>query len=383
MDLKKPAILSISLLTVMTNASVAPILGLISQSFPTAGQTLVTQVLTIPSLVMIVFSIISGQLVKVIPKKVVLALGLCIYLAGAAFSAASDSIAELIFFRALTGAGGGLIVPLASSLITDFYNGKERAKMIGYSSFTSYAGAAFAPLLAGWVAGEKWQNAFYIYFVALAVLVFTMLFVPFKPAQQHQSAGHSPFKLNLPVLFMAFTGCAVYVIFYLMPSDVSFLIQKIEGGNATYAAALLAIEVIAAALAGVLFSQYTRKLNGRAFPLGFGLMAVGFFLIFVSSAFSMILVGMIIIGLGIGTLRPLIILRTSQVTAPGSMTSAFALVNSGFSLGQFISPFFYFAIASIFTVQDPSQNYLIAASIMLAAGVLSFVGLSSRAKRSL
>jgi MFS family permease len=382
MDLKKPAILSISLLTVMTNASVAPILGLISQSFPTAGQTLVTQVLTIPSLVMIVFSIISGQLVKVIPKKVVLALGLCIYLAGAAFSAASDSIAELIVFRALTGAGGGLIVPLASSLITDFYNGKERAKMIGYSSFTSYAGAAFAPLLAGWVAGEKWQNAFYIYFVALAVLVFTMLFVPFKPTQQ-KSAGHSPLKLNLPVLFMAFAGCAVYVIFYLMPSDVSFLIQKIEGGNATYAAALLAIEVIAAALAGVLFSQYTRKLNGRAFPLGFGLMAVGFFLIFVSSAFSLILVGMIIIGFGIGTLRPLIILRTSQVTAPGSMTSAFALVNSGFSLGQFISPFFYFAITSIFTIQDPSQNYLIAASIMLAAGVLSVVGLSSRAKRSL
>jgi MFS family permease len=111
-------------------------------------------------------------------------------------------------------------------------------------------------------------------------------------------------------------------------------------------------------------------------------MAVGFFLIFVSSAFSMILVGMIIIGFGIGTLRPLIILRTSQVTAPESMTSAFALVNSGFSLGQFISPFFYFAIASIFTVQDPSQNYLIAASIMLAAGVLSVVGLSSRAKRS-
>ena len=255
--------------------------------------------------------------------------------------------------------------------------------MIGYSSFASYAGAAFAPLLAGWIAGEKWQNAFYIYFLAFGVLAFTMLFVPIKPAYQDQTAGLSPMKMNLPALLMAFTGCAVYVIFYLMPSDVSFLIQKITGANPTYAAALLAIEVIAASLAGVLFSQYTRKLNGRAFPLGFGLMAIGFLLVYAFSAFSLILVGMIIIGFGIGTLRPLIILRTSQVTPQGSMTSAFALVNSGFSLGQFISPFFYYAIASLFTIQDPSQNYLIAASIMLAAGVLSTVGFTLRGKRSL
>jgi len=74
MDLKKPAILSISLLNVMTNSALAPILVLISRSFPEAGPTLIRQVMTIPSIMIILFSIISGQLEKVLPKKAILAM---------------------------------------------------------------------------------------------------------------------------------------------------------------------------------------------------------------------------------------------------------------------------------------------------------------------
>ena len=212
MDMKKTAILSVSLLTIMTNAAMAPMLGLISQSFPQAGPTLIKQVMTIPSLMIIIFSIISGLLVRFLTKKNVLAIGLIIYLAGTFLAAGTNSIGVLILYRALMGAGAGLIVPLASSLITDFYSGEERAKMMGYSSFTSYAGAALGPLLAGWIARERWQNAFYIYLTALFVFLVTMLFIPNKPVQKKEIKENQKLPLSTPVLLMGLLACFIYVI---------------------------------------------------------------------------------------------------------------------------------------------------------------------------
>jgi len=228
MDLKKPAILSISLLTVMTNAAIAPMLRLISASFPAASPTLIKQVVTIPSLMIIIFSIISGQLERFLTKKAILAIGLYGYLAGAFFSAMSTSIMGLVIFRAVMGAAAGLIVPLASSLISDFYTGKERAQMVGYSSFTSYFGAAFAPILASWIGNEKWQNTFYIYITALFVLLFTMVCIPNKQKLRAHSETGSHTKLNFMICLLAFTGCILYVIFYLIPTDISFLIAYFE-----------------------------------------------------------------------------------------------------------------------------------------------------------
>ena len=178
MDKKKPAILSISFLAVMTNAAVAPMLGLISRSFPEAGKTLIKQVLTVPSLMIIIFSIVSGQLVRWLSKKVVLGVGLAVYMCGAVLSYGAGAINQLILFRAMMGAGAGIVAPLASSFITEFYSGKERAEMVGYSTFASYISAAVAPLLIGWFVSSRWQDAFYIFSISIVIFVLTMAFIP-------------------------------------------------------------------------------------------------------------------------------------------------------------------------------------------------------------
>ena len=161
MDLKKAAILSISLLIVIANAAVSPLLGLISVSFPEASTTLVKQVVSLPSLMMIFFSIISGQFVHIFSKKPVLALGLSIYTVGGIGAYWTSTIFGLLIFRALLGAGTGLILPLATSLITDFYSGEERAKMVGYSTSISYIGAAISPIITGWFVNTNWRDAFF------------------------------------------------------------------------------------------------------------------------------------------------------------------------------------------------------------------------------
>ncbi|MDO9546764.1 MAG: hypothetical protein Q7J07_08475 [Pelolinea sp.] len=82
MKFKRAAILSLSILTIMSTDTVAPLVGQISASFPDVNPTLIKQTITLPSLMMIFFSLISGQLVKVISKKAIIAIGLGLYTFG-------------------------------------------------------------------------------------------------------------------------------------------------------------------------------------------------------------------------------------------------------------------------------------------------------------
>ena len=79
---KKIAILSISLLLIMSGAAIAPALGNISDTFSGSSGLLIKMILTISSLMIVPSSIISGKLVEKVKKKSLLIAGISIYLVG-------------------------------------------------------------------------------------------------------------------------------------------------------------------------------------------------------------------------------------------------------------------------------------------------------------
>lgn len=212
---------------------------------------------------------------------------------------------------------------------------------------------------------------FFIYLIALGVLVFTGINIPRGKKDAHFNKKIQGKKVTLSIAKLSILGCAVYAVFFLMPTDVAFLIRTIAGTDVSSAAALLAIEILAASFAGILFSRYTHRLGLYAFSVGFVLCALGFFLVIYASSFMMLAACVVAIGLGIGTLRPMIYLHTAQICPLGNTTSAFAFINSAFSFGQFISPFFYFGVSSLFTFTIQTGSYLTAAIIFCAAGIIS------------
>lgn len=65
----KISLLSISLLTIMAGAAVAPGLGEITKAFPGESQTMIKLVLSLPPLFIVPFSILSGILSSRVSKK--------------------------------------------------------------------------------------------------------------------------------------------------------------------------------------------------------------------------------------------------------------------------------------------------------------------------
>lgn len=169
-------ILSLSLLTVMAGAAVAPALNTISAYFGDAGQTLTQMVISIPALFIVIMSIVFPKLCDRFKSKGLLMAGLLLYVAGGSLAGIFDNIYIVLTFRALVGIGVGIIMPLSTGLLSFYYSKDKQDKLMGYSSAMNQMGGVIATLVAGLLASVSWRLSFLVYLIGLLSVVLCLLF---------------------------------------------------------------------------------------------------------------------------------------------------------------------------------------------------------------
>ena len=167
------AILSVSLLTIMASAAISPAMAQIGQAFPGTNKTVVKLILTLPSLLIIPFSLLSGWLATRIRKRTILVWGLGIYCVAGAGGGLAQSIGQLLVIRAVLGVGIGLIMPLSTTLIADFFEQDARTRMMGLSGAVNNVGGVVFLSVSGWLACISWRWAFSVYALSLITLLLT------------------------------------------------------------------------------------------------------------------------------------------------------------------------------------------------------------------
>src|SRR5699024_11378506 len=193
-------------------AVISPAHGLIAKAFPDASPTMIKLILTAPSLIIIPFSFLSSYLTSKMTKRKIILIGLIIYLIGGVGPQFVTTIEVLIGFRMLLGAGVGLVMPLSMSLINDYFEGKERTKMMGYNSAFSNFGGIITMLLAGWLATFGWRTPFNVYFLVLFIFILIFFFLLKGEVQkplEHISKTKIPlavwvYALGMEVLMLAY-----------------------------------------------------------------------------------------------------------------------------------------------------------------------------------
>src|SRR5699024_8653889 len=167
----KPTIISIVMATVMAGAAISPALGLIAEQFSHVDEVWIKLVLTAPSLMVIPFSFVSSYLTRKISKRMIVLIGVAIYVVTGVGAQFSQSIEVLLAFRFILGAGVGLVMPLSFTLISDHFEGEERATMMGYNTAFSNVGGIVTMLLAGYLAGFGWSVLFNVYWIGLIIFI--------------------------------------------------------------------------------------------------------------------------------------------------------------------------------------------------------------------
>ncbi len=116
-----------------------------------------------------------GKLGDMYGRKVVLQAGLVVFLVGSALCGLSQSLDELIAFRALQGLGGGGLMVSAQAAIGDVVPPRERGKYTGLFGAVFGLASIAGPLLGGFLTSDlSWRWIFYVN-LPLGVLAFFVL----------------------------------------------------------------------------------------------------------------------------------------------------------------------------------------------------------------
>jgi EmrB/QacA subfamily drug resistance transporter len=122
---------------------------------------------------------IYGKLSDLFGRKPLFLFGIVVFLIGSALSGASQSMNELIGFRALQGIGAGALMPIAVAVVGDLFTPRERGKWQGVTGAVWGFSAIVGPTLGGWITqNTSWRWVFYVNLpigiIAMLVLIFLM-----------------------------------------------------------------------------------------------------------------------------------------------------------------------------------------------------------------
>jgi len=113
-----------------------------------------------------------GLLADKFGRRLLLLLGIVVFLLGSIGSGLSTSPEMLIAFRAVQAVGGACMMPSALSMINVAFVGPQRATAFGMFGAVFGGAAALGPLLGGWLAQDySWRWAFFIN-VPIAIVAF-------------------------------------------------------------------------------------------------------------------------------------------------------------------------------------------------------------------
>src|SRR3989441_78784 len=131
---------------------------------------LLTSTVTVP---------IYGKISDLFGRKPIFLFGVVVFLIGSALSGLSQSMNQLIAFRALQGIGAGALMPIAIAIIGDLFTPRERGKWQGVTGGVWGLSAIVGPLAGGWITDNlTWRWVFYVNLpigiVAMLVLIFLM-----------------------------------------------------------------------------------------------------------------------------------------------------------------------------------------------------------------
>lgn len=339
----KITLLLASMLTVLSGALVAPALPAINRTFQEVpnSELLTKLIITLPALFIAIFSPVAGILIDRFKKLPYFRFSLLLYALSGSTGFILHNIYHILISRAFLGIAVAGIMTTATTLAGDYFQDQERNRFLGIQgAFMAFGGTIFI-LIAGLLADINWNYPFLVYSLSLIVLMLTYFYLHEPNIEHHEASkkNNRSVKSKLTVIGIYFLVFVGMLLFYFVPVQSPFLINKIGIESGLLISVALVASTLFAAISSFAYSRIKRKLSFRSiFLITFAGVTTGYLVISMADNYFNILLGLIIAGAGLGLLMPNANTWIIQISPPAIRGKLIGGLTATVFMGQFLSP---------------------------------------------
>ncbi len=358
-------ILSMSLLTVMAGAAVAPAMGIIRAHFSEAPDMLVQLIISLPALFIIITNMLFMSISRLLRTRSIAIIGLLLYVIAGVGCAFFDNIHIILVLRALLGISVGLIMPLSTGLIAFYFPPEEQAKMMGLSAAMNQMGGVVGTLLAGILASIKWSYTFWVYIFGLLALLMILRWLPNEQLGTSNKRGKDFEPRQLLKFHPSVIGMFLLTLaFFVFPTNFAIITGKqLHYDTSTITIIMVALDFVAF-LVGLVFGKLMGCFRHSIKYFAALFLILGYVFYAEANGMAMILIGSALIGLGNGIGVPYLLTIASIKGGRNSATTVMPLLSASLYLGQFLSPIIVLPMSELcFGIDDIVGAYKVAATI--------------------
>ena len=403
-------LLASAMLILLGGAAVAPALPLISEAFPESSEATISLIVTLPSLAIALTGFFIGSLSDRIGRLPVLSVSLLIFTAAGISGFFLNSISAILAGRFILGIGIAGITTTTSALITDYYSGMTRTKVLGYQGASMGVGVLILEISGGFLAGISWRLSFLIYLIVLVIFIGVLATMK-EPVKEHKtfshasegkevvitekdiinplqkSSGKKPVNEILAVYITLFLSM---IMFFLLPTKLPYLITDIiitaglsEAGGIFSNAALLSglflgIIGLISALVGVIYWKIAGSMHRNfILVLTYLMFCCGFIALGLSHSLLLAGFAAVIIGVGNGLMMPTMLSWLTSVTPMAVMGRIMGGFSVALNIGQFASSL---ALVPVFAVVGTYSGLYLAFSVPAALLTIVYLAVYLRTR---
>lgn len=365
------AIWSVSAIVSLPGLAISPILDDMQSIFPHASELEVQMLESLPSLMIIPFMLLAGRWAVKGNKLRLLVWGTSIFFISGIGCTLSRTLWELIITSTLVGVGAGIIIPLSTGLIVDYFTGDKRVNQLGISSAVNNLTLVVATSAVGYLADVEWHLAFVVYLLPIVTLLLVPALAHTQPAPEPKSsAQHRQTTLNKRVI-------VGLILFYFAITYTSLIVTyntsyvaSLAGMKSSEAGVIISLFFLAIMAPGLMLNRIIAIFGKRVNLWSLVAMCVGLLLMSLRHPTALTLtMGAILTGLGYGVMQPIIYDKAATNAPPHLSTLALAIVMTTNYFAILVAPFMIDGIDHLFHADNHTFAYMFNSIVVLLIAI--------------